>query len=89
MNKYLIISGRVQGVGFRYAAQQKAQTLNLVGWVQNQTDGTVKLEVEGKSNSIDAYMEALKSGFNPFIRVNHIEEKTSQQHKGYDTFSIK
>lgn len=89
LNKHIIISGRVQGVGCRYSAQQKAKELKLVGWVQNLPDGTVELEVEGESDQIDAFIEALKSGFNSFIRVDHIEAHTSKEDKGYRRFSIK
>lgn len=85
MNKHLLISGEVQGVGFRYSAQQMAKELNLVGWVQNKADGTVELVVEGENSQVNTYIEKLKS----FIRVNHIEEKTSQINTGYGKFSIK
>lgn len=89
MNKHLTISGRVQGVGFRYSAQQKAMELNLVGWVKNKPDGTVELEVEGDRSYVSEYIEALKSGLTPFIQVDHIEEQTSRDHKKYNRFSIK
>lgn len=41
------IQGQVQGVGFRYRAQYAAQSLELTGWVQNEDDGSVTLEVQG------------------------------------------
>ena len=40
--------GRVQGVGFRYTAKHLARSLGLTGWVENQWDGTVLLEVQGR-----------------------------------------
>lgn len=42
------VHGQVQGVGFRYRARHAAQTLGLTGWVQNEDDGTVTLEVQGR-----------------------------------------
>ena len=42
-----IITGQVQGVGFRYRARYAAQTLELTGWVENEDDGSVTLEVQG------------------------------------------
>ena len=39
------IEGQVQGVGFRYRARYAAQTLELTGWVENEDDGSVTLEV--------------------------------------------
>ena len=41
------IEGQVQGVGFRYRARYAAQSLELTGWVQNEDDGSVTLEVQG------------------------------------------
>jgi len=41
------ITGQVQGVGFRYRARYAAQTLELTGWVRNEDDGSVTLEVQG------------------------------------------
>lgn len=89
MHKHLIVSGRVQGVGFRFTAQQKAMEFMLTGWVRNNSDGTVEMEIEGKEQSIRSFMNQLKEGFHSFIRVEHIEENTSHEDKGFDTFSIK
>lgn len=52
-------SGFVQGVGFRYEAQGLASQLGLVGWVQNQRDGSVIVELEGAANYIDAFLLAI------------------------------
>ena len=43
VRKHIVFHGRVQGVGFRYTAKYLANSLNLVGWVQNEWDGTVTL----------------------------------------------
>lgn len=47
VRRHYTISGQVQGVGFRYRARYAAQTLELTGWVENEDDGTVTLEVQG------------------------------------------
>lgn len=44
---HLFISGRVQGVGFRYATYKKALSLGLKGWVRNLSDGRVEVWIEG------------------------------------------
>lgn len=49
-------SGLVQGVGFRYEAQRIASQLDLVGWVKNQRDGRVVVEIEGRANYIEAFL---------------------------------
>lgn len=45
--------GDVQGVGFRYRAKYAAETLELTGWVENEEDGSVTMEVQGKPETID------------------------------------
>lgn len=54
-------SGLVQGVGFRYEAQRIASQLDLVGWVRNQGDGSVVVEIEGRENYIDAFLLSIKA----------------------------
>ena len=44
---HVIFYGQVQGVGFRYRARYAAQSLGLTGWVENEDDGSVTLEVQG------------------------------------------
>lgn len=54
-------SGLVQGVGFRYEAQRIASQLDLLGWVRNQGDGSVVVELEGKANYIEAFLLAMEA----------------------------
>ena len=53
--------GRVQGVGFRYEATGIASQLSLVGWVKNEYDGSVTVEIEGPPNYIDAFILAIRA----------------------------
>ena len=53
IRKHIIFYGRVQGVGFRYYAVNKANQLGLTGWVRNLPDGTVEMEVQGNEPLID------------------------------------
>lgn len=46
--------GRVQGVGFRYKATYAARALGLTGWVRNEYNGTVSMEVQGREEYIDS-----------------------------------
>lgn len=53
IRKHIVFHGRVQGVGFRYYAVNKANQLGLTGWVKNLPDGTVEMEVQGEKPLID------------------------------------
>lgn len=53
IRKHIIFHGWVQGVGFRYYAENKARQLGLTGWVRNLYDGTVEMEVQGREREID------------------------------------
>lgn len=59
---HVIISGRVQGVGFRYHTRQKAERLGLVGWVRDSADGTVEVEAEGVDDSLRELLAWLNKG---------------------------
>ncbi|MFD1360504.1 acylphosphatase [Lentibacillus salinarum] len=85
MLAHVIVSGRVQGVGFRYATKQYANAYHLNGWVQNKSDGTVELEVEGEDSQVHAFLKQLEEGFRPFIRVRDIKVDTRQE-EGYRIF---
>jgi len=85
----MIVSGRVQGVGFRFSAQQKAIDLHLTGWVRNKIDGTVEIEIEGQSEKIEQFIQDLEKGFHKFMRVDDIELNTSENKRGYKDFVIK
>jgi len=49
---HLIVSGRVQGVGFRYSAWDEAQSLGLKGWVRNLPAGEVEIVAEGREDRL-------------------------------------
>jgi acylphosphatase len=57
-----IVSGRVQGVGFRAYAAERARELGLRGHVRNLDDGTVETSVVGPASAVEAYLAALRSG---------------------------
>ena len=54
VTRHLQISGRVQGVGFRYSMQKEATRLGLTGWVRNRRDGSVEALVQGSEESVAA-----------------------------------
>lgn len=59
---YLRISGRVQGVGFRWFVRQAAARLRLAGWVRNCPDGTVEVAIEGPADAQQQLVNAVRRG---------------------------
>ena len=59
---HVVISGRVQGVGFRYHTRQTGERLALTGWVRNCPDGTVEVEAEGPGDSVEDLLAWLRTG---------------------------
>lgn len=89
LRTHAIISGRVQGVGFRYTAKRKADELGITGWIRNNEDGTVELDAEGDPDQVDQFIQALKNGLTPVIRVEQIDQTSTHKNYGYRNFSIK
>jgi acylphosphatase len=58
----LVISGRVQGVGFRAWMAFKAQALGLSGWVRNRLDGTIEALIDGDEAAVDELLRACRRG---------------------------
>jgi acylphosphatase len=56
------ISGRVQGVGFRFFAEEAARREGLAGWVRNSADGGVEVLAEGDAEAVARFERALRSG---------------------------
>jgi acylphosphatase len=56
------VTGRVQGVGYRFFAEQAARAEGLSGWVQNQFDGSVEVVAEGDRESVTRFEAKLRRG---------------------------
>lgn len=68
----LKISGLVQGVGFRFFASQKADFLNLTGFIKNNPDGTVLIEIEGNGKNLKEFIDWCRKG-PPTAEVKKLE----------------
>ena len=62
VTRHLVISGRVQGVGYRYYMQRKARELGIAGWVRNRSDGTVEAVVHGGPEQVNAIVAWTRRG---------------------------
>jgi acylphosphatase len=72
--KRLIISGRVQGVGYRGWMVREAERLGVSGWVRNRRDGSVEALVDGDIASVEELLRACRRG--PlFAEVTQIDEE--------------
>ena len=72
--KHIIFSGHVQGVGFRWRAKKAADLYGCTGWVRNDWNGTVSMEIQGEEEQIEQTIQAIEKG--RFIRIDHINTKT-------------
>jgi acylphosphatase len=81
------VYGRVQGVGFRYYAQQKALELGLTGYVSNKADGSVYIEAEGEEFRINQFLNWCQSG----PQWAHVQNVQSNELPpiGFNSFIIK
>ena len=83
-----IISGRVQGVGYRYSARNYAAELGLVGWVKNRIDGKVEMIAEGDKISLEQLLTWLKQGPR-FADVTNVVVTDHPATDGFTEFSIR
>ncbi|MEX0980625.1 MAG: acylphosphatase [Bacteroidales bacterium] len=83
----LEVSGRVQGVGFRYAAQNEANRLRIMGYIKNRPNGNVMLEIEGSVAQLNAMIRWCRTG-PPLSRVEQVKEWSGEV-IGYNIFQIR
>ena len=91
MKKYRVyINGKVQGVGFRYSVMRYAMEIeDLTGFVQNQDDGSVLLEVVGSQEKINHLLKKIKESKDSFARVDTMTIEEDNTIKVLNKFSIK
>ena len=84
VRKHIVFYGRVQGVGFRYTAKYLARSLELTGWVKNDWDGTVTMEVQGREQLINKLLTGLNHS--RFISIEWMDTKEIplEEERGFD-----
>jgi len=80
------IIGQVQGIGFRYGSAQKAQELKIAGFVRNEPDGSVYIEVEGEEEILEKFKQWCQSGPR-WAKVERVEVKEGKIKK-FGEFNI-
>jgi len=84
-----VVTGRVQGVGFRWFVRAEARPLEVSGWVRNRPDGAVEGEAEGREDAIDALLEVLQVGPPSAIVTNVEVSEISDQRQVFNQFEIR
>jgi acylphosphatase len=62
MRRRFLVTGQVQGVGFRYFARRAATRLGISGWVRNLPDGAVEAVADGSPDALARFQDELRSG---------------------------
>ena len=73
IRRHIVFYGWVQGVGFRFRARQAADMVGATGWVRNEYDGSVTMEIQGTEEQIDRVILAIEQG--TFIRIENMETR--------------
>lgn len=81
------VSGRVQGVGFRYSTRQQAARDGVKGYVRNMPDGTVEVVCQGEKKKLDRFLTWLRSG-PPGAHVINIETEEVKTSTSFPRFAI-
>ena len=84
-----VVTGRVQGVGFRWFVKAEARPLGLTGWVRNREDGAVEGEVEGRDDAVEALVPCLEEGPSSAIVTNVEISEISDDGQHYKQFEIR
>ena len=73
VRRHIVFRGWVQGVGFRYRARHAASLYGCTGWVRNEWDGSVTMEIQGTPEQIEQVIRAIRAG--RFVRIEDMESR--------------
>ena len=73
VRRHMVFRGWVQGVGFRYRARHAASLYGCTGWVRNEWDGSVTMEIQGTPEQIEQVIRAIRAG--RFVRIEDMESR--------------
>lgn len=71
-------TGWVQGVGFRYRARHAASLYGCTGWVRNEWDGSVTMEIQGEPEAINRVIHAIEAG--RYVQIEKMRSKDIPLH---------
>ena len=74
IRRRMVFYGQVQGVGFRYRAVSAAEAYGCTGWVRNEYDGSVTMEIQGTEEQIDGVIQAIERG--RYVKIENMDVRT-------------
>ena len=86
IRRHITFYGSVQGVGFRWRARHAADMVGATGWVRNEWDGSVTMEIQGTEEQIDQVILAIERG--TYIQIENMDVKTVpvlEEERGFRT----
>lgn len=87
ITRHLLIHGRVQGVGYRFATQREAQRLGLTGWVRNRHNGDVEAVASGPAEAVFRLIEWCNDG-PPTAKVVRVDASPAEEPPRNSEFDI-
>lgn len=84
----ILVSGRVQGVGFRYFSQSRASKYNIKGFIRNIYDNKVEIVCQGEEEELEQFINEVRKG-PAFSVVSDIEKEEIKKPQKYNSFDIK
>ena len=82
-----LVTGRVQGVGFRWFVEREARAIGVAGWVRNNLDGTVEVLASGSREQLSVLRSKLRQGPRA-ARVDNVDESEARPVADLKTFRI-
>ncbi len=86
LRKRIVFYGQVQGVGFRYRARHAADMCGCTGWVRNEYDGSVTMEIQGTEDQIDQVILAIERG--TYVQIENLDVRSIpivEEERGFHT----
>ena len=87
IRRHIVFRGWVQGVGFRYRAIRAAELYGCTGWVRNNWDGSVTMEIQGSEESIDQVILAIERG--TYVQIESMESRTLPVDENESSFRVR
>ena len=86
--RHIVVSGRVQGVGFRFSTRYTAERLGITGWVRNLPDGRVEVHLQGEAGAMGEMVDWLQRG-PAGAQVTSLEEVPAAAEPGLEGFAVR